>query len=89
MHSPKNGMSFKRNLSGCLPALPMKRARAIYSEGKNTINFNSPAQVKKILSKMGHKVDSTGIETLEKLDSRLCQGNGQAPQNVKTLIIFC
>ena len=33
------------------------------------INFNSPAQVKKILSKMGHEVDSTGIETLEKLDS--------------------
>jgi DNA polymerase I len=36
---------------------------------KKEINFNSPVQVKKILSKMGHKVDSTGIETLEKLDS--------------------
>ena len=33
------------------------------------INFNSPAQVKKILSKMGHEVESTGTGTLEKLDS--------------------
>ena len=35
---------------------------------KKAINFNSPAQVKKILSKMGHHVSSTGIETLQKLD---------------------
>ena len=34
---------------------------------KKAINFNSPAQVKKILSKMGHHVDSTGTETLQKL----------------------
>ena len=34
---------------------------------KNQVNFNSPAQVKKILSKMGHHVSSTGTETLKKL----------------------
>ena len=36
---------------------------------KKEINFNSPKQIKAILAKMGHEVGSTGIETLEKLDS--------------------
>ena len=33
------------------------------------INFNSPKQVKRVLAEMGHEVESTGIDTLEKLDS--------------------
>ena len=38
-------------------------------ENAKEVNFNSPKQVKAILSKMGHNVKSTGIGTLEKLDS--------------------
>lgn len=52
------------------------------------INFNSPAQVKKILSKMGHKVDSTGIETLEKLDSDFARNMVKHRKTSKLLSSF-
>ena len=42
-------------------------------ESTKEINFNSPKQVKAILSKMGHEVESTGTGTLEKLDSEFAQ----------------
>ena len=35
---------------------------------EETVNFNSPSQIKKILSSMGFEVDSTGTDTLKKLN---------------------
>ena len=55
---------------------------------KKEINFNSPVQVKKILSKMGHKVDSTGMETLEKLDSDFARAMVKYRKTSKLLSSF-
>ena len=52
------------------------------------INFNSPAQVKKILSKMGQRVDSTGIGTLEKLDSDFARAMVKYRKTSKLLSSF-
>ena len=35
---------------------------------EETVNFDSPSQIKKILSSMGYEVDSTGTDTLKKLN---------------------
>ena len=55
---------------------------------KNQINFNSPAQVKKILSKMGHNVESTGTGTLEKLDSDFARAMVKYRKTSKLLSSF-
>ena len=55
---------------------------------KKEINFNSPAQVKKILFKMGHKVESTGIDTLEKLDSDFARSMVKFRKTSKLLSSF-
>ena len=55
---------------------------------KEPVNFNSPVQVKKILSKMGHKVDSTGTETLKKLDSDFARAMVKYRKTSKLLSSF-
>jgi DNA polymerase I len=57
-------------------------------ENVKEINFNSPKQVKAILAKMGHNVESTGIETLEKLDSDFARAMVKHRKTSKLLSSF-
>lgn len=57
-------------------------------QSKKPVNFNSPVQVKKILSKMGHDVDSTGTETLKKLDCEFAQKMVRYRKTSKLLTSF-
>ena len=69
----KGGLAKKcRELQQTLSEMVEKHREPIEGNlfrNKKAVNFNSPKQVKVILVKMGHNVKSTGIGTLEKLDS--------------------
>ena len=52
------------------------------------INFNSPKQVKRVLAEMGHEVESTGIDILEKLDSDFARAMVRYRKTSKLLSSF-